>query len=196
MLRPLPLLAILLAGLVALRISTSADSAAPGSEPRPATPHKPLAPIEITLTTPDGEPLSAERGSVPLRFAIEPVIEMAELSWRWELPPELALAEGPLAGVAASEVGAVSAGQLTLVVPDDGRYHRAELAVSGAFETLDEAGQPTLETVTRVEVLTWGEPSADLPVVTTVDPATGEQQPRAVVPGLHRPAAQPQGEGR
>src|SRR5262245_17602053 len=136
---------------------------------RDARPCKPLAPLRVTVT-PRGD---GNGPHVTLDVAIQPVLEMQGVTWRWELSPGVQPAGGELSGVADGARDALTPGTLQLQVPTDGRYARAVLRVSGSFVGHDEHGQPSLEHVEVEQVTSWGVPPAPAPVVSTLDAETG-----------------------
>ncbi|HEX5009528.1 MAG TPA: hypothetical protein VFY71_03930 [Planctomycetota bacterium] len=149
---------------------------------RDAHPCKPLAPLRVTVT-PRGD---GNGPQVTLDVAIQPLLAMQGVTWRWELSPEVQPAGGELAGAADGARGALTPATLQLQVPTDGRYARAVLRVSGAFVGHDEHGQPSLERVEVEQLTSWGVPAAPAPVVSTLDAETGAQVQVVALPATLR----------
>jgi hypothetical protein len=161
---------------------------------------KPLAPIDVLLETPGG----AGPGFVPVRLVVAPRMELSSLAWHWELSPDVRLADGARDGVAAPGRGVATAEDLVLLVPDDGRRHRADLVVTGRLPSalateaaaLTDDGEPVSDAqvsdapaqIVAVRSLTWGPLPDPGPVVLSADAETGALVPVLAVPSIHTPA--------
>jgi hypothetical protein len=143
---------------------------------------KPLAPIDVLLETPGG----AGPGFVPVRLVVAPRMELSSLAWHWELSPDVRLADGARDGVAAPGRGVATAEELVLLVPDDGRRHRAELVVTGRLPSALPEDAPAQ--IVAVRSLTWGPLPDPGPVVLSADAETGAFVPVLAVPAAHTPA--------
>jgi hypothetical protein len=141
---------------------------------------KPLAPFAVTLS-PRGD-----GAHVTIDVSIRPVLEMRQVSWRWELSPELQLVGGAAEGRADGTRGALTSESVQLLVPVDGRHARAVLRVSGQFLGHDELGQPALEAVEVEQAVEWGPAPAPAQVLLTPDDETGAEIEVVAVPAALR----------
>lgn len=161
----------------------AALSWSPAREPTSRPPGcKPEAPIAVTLQS-DG----ATSGVVSARFGIAPVLELRDVTWSWELSPDVRLLDGEAAGAAQGARGVLTEREVELSLPNDGRHHQARLVVTGVLaQDSEDDGQP--EPVTVVRSLSWGEPDPATEVVLSPDGETGALVEVAVVPTTHVPA--------
>jgi hypothetical protein len=162
---------------------------------------KPLAPIDVSLATLDGD----GPGLVRVRLEVAPRLDMEALDWHWELSPDVRMLDGLRDGVGAAARGVLSDAEVVLLVPNDGRRHRAELVVRGRLlslraqqagvalqpdavplELVDPGDEPAH--VPTVRSLTWGQLPEPGPIVMTTDAAAGMAVPVLVVPSTHVPA--------
>ncbi|MHC5211594.1 MAG: hypothetical protein ACYTG2_12810 [Planctomycetota bacterium] len=156
---------------------------------------KPLAPIDVVLETPDGD----GPGAVRVRQEIAPRLDLEALVWHWELSADVRFLEGAQDGAGATGRGVSSEAELVLLVPDDGRRHRADLVVTGRLpmpDEVEEAEENEPELVTAVRSLTWGPVPQPGPIVFTRDAVTGMPTAVVAVPASHVPAPAPAPEER
>jgi hypothetical protein len=142
---------------------------------------KPLAPIDVALSLPDGD----GPGVVRVQARIAPRLELEALAWSWEPSEDVRLLAGPADGTAEPGRGVPSEAEVELLVPNDGRRHRVDLVATGRLHTPD-GEEPEL--VTAVRSVTWGPPPEPGPVVTSTDAETGARLPFVAVPSAHAPA--------
>lgn len=171
--------------LVGIAVHLAQPCGPPGLHPQPPT-CKPEAPIAVTLSVPDG----GTSGVVRATFSLRPVLELAGLDWSFELSQDVRLVEGAPAGAGATQRGALTEGEVVLLLPNDGRHHTAKLVVTGRLRDgePDPSAAAEPELVTVVRTLSWGEPDPVTPTVLSPDADTGTLVEVAVVPSTHVPA--------
>jgi hypothetical protein len=159
-----------------------ADAMTPGTEPRCVRSDKPGGPVDVLLAA--GEQTGLGR---PVHALLRPVRTLTAVTWRWELSPGVALAEGAASGSADPHAGAGTAVDAVLLPPRAGRPGRATLVTTSTFPGADDAVPTGPESVVERTELRWGEEAdSPVPVVWSADAATGEPASFAVLPSLHR----------
>jgi hypothetical protein len=142
---------------------------------------KPLAPIDVELSLPDGD----GPGVVTVQARIAPRMELHALTWSWEPSADVRMLAGAADGAGEPGRGVPSDAEVELLVPNDGRRHRVDLVATGRLRTPD-GEEP--EFVTAVRSVTWGPLPWPGPIVTSTDAETGARLPFVVVPSTHAPA--------
>jgi hypothetical protein len=172
--------------------------------------HEPLGPVKVLLQADPGAARDA-----PVTASLQPLRELAELTWRWELSPGVVLLQGAPSGEGDPRAGALTEIAAVLQPPhlpaassatgdatggaassaassaasDAARSATATatLVVRAVFEGADDQGPTGEETTLQHVELRWGEgPAVPVPLVRSTDPETGELVPMAAVPSTHR----------
>jgi hypothetical protein len=144
---------------------------------------KPKAPLAVTVAQTSG----TSAGAVELAFTVEPLRAFEDVSWEVRVPSGVVLLSGEGVGEAAAGRGQITAGTARVDLPSDGRYRSVVVAARGTFATVDEEGEPMLETVVSTAAIEFGgAPMPDLPVTTTMN-ELGQPEQVIVLPSRHRP---------
>ncbi len=142
---------------------------------------KPEGPVAVRLAS-SGDPAGAR---LSVEVELQPVLELLDLAWRWELSPGVQLLAGDVQGEAAAARGALTRVFAELSAPAG--QGRARLLASARFTGHDADGEASEEQVTVVRTLEWGEPAVDAPRVLTADPDGGGLVEVVALPVAHRP---------
>ena len=143
---------------------------------------KPEAPIVVELEV--DEDGSARR----VAFRMQPLLELDDLRWSWELDPDVRLVDGALAGTGAPQRGALSAGAATLQVPNDGLHRTARLVVTGELHVATGPTGGAAEPVAVVRTVSWGRAGPATATVFSPQGDAGAPARVAVVPATHVPS--------
>jgi len=163
-----------------------AGSGGVASAPRPVVAsheNKPLGPVSVLLESVESTP----RGQA-VRATMRPVRILRSLAWRWETSEGVVLVAGASEGTADATVDSPFILNALVLPPSAGRSGRLTLVTEATFDGADANGPTGPEVAIQVTEMRWGDTDASsVPIVSGIDPATGETTSFAVVPSGHRP---------
>jgi hypothetical protein len=162
---------------------TAAPCESPAPTGRVVVDCKPKAPIAVNVSQTSG----TSAGAVELAFTVEPLRAFEDLTWEVRVPSDVVLLSGEGVGEAAPGRGEITAGTARVDLPSDGSYRSVVVAARGTFATVDEEGEPLLETVVSTAAIEFGgAPQPDLPVSITMN-ELGQPEQVIILPSRHQP---------